>query len=805
MNHYYSKLRVVLCLVALGLLTVSGFWLFQQLNTNNQQNELALSLSKYQFDENTDPNLLKGKEKYAYYQYLYNKYNGYTKKQLKQIPKQDRPDLAFLQDFLRTADPNTGDIPIHGAILANQETDIRIASGGINQRAITGVQWTERGPNNVAGRTRALMYDPNDATKKKVWAAGVTGGLWVNNDITSVNSSWNLVNGFWENIGVTTIAYDPSNTQIMYVGTGEGFGEGVRGGGIWKTTNGGTTWTRLASTSPTVDANFIYMQKIVVTNNGTLLLACGSNFGGEGGIYRSTDGGASWTQTLNNAGRGVDLEIAADGSIYAGLNGDATITTGSIHKSTSASGGATWTNISPTTGVPTETRRIELASAPSNANIIYAVAQNNVTNNIAYFKKSVDGGTNWTDVTVPKILNQNCTVSAVDFTRGQAFYDLILVVNPTDPNHVLAGGIDIHRTTDGGTNWESISYWTGNCKSYVHADIHAFAYKPGSSTEMLAGTDGGVSYSTNLTATTPTFENRNKDYNVTQFYSVAMAPNANNDYLLGGTQDNGTQRANTAGVGNTVSVTGGDGGFAFIDQDNPCLQVTSYTNNQFYISNNSGVIFADLGAQDGNSGSFINPADYHDPLDLLYSANTTGNVARWTVPGGVRTDVAISNATGTITHVKASPYSPATTTTLYVGTSDGQVVRVPNAHSGTAATGTVISTGSMIGSVSCVNFGTSENEIIVTYSNYGVQSVWYSTDGGTSWTSKDTGHGLPDMPIRWALFNPNNTQEVLLATETGIWSTDNISADKQLIFGSLPMQVLPMYAVICFKFVLLIS
>jgi hypothetical protein len=108
--------------------------------------------------------------------------------------------------------------------------------------------WVERGPNNVAGRVRALVFDPNDGGNTKVWAGGVSGGLWYNNNITDANSSWNGIDDFWDNLAINSIAFDPSNTQVMYVGTGEGWynADAVRGAGIWVSSNGGVDWSQLS-------------------------------------------------------------------------------------------------------------------------------------------------------------------------------------------------------------------------------------------------------------------------------------------------------------------------------------------------------------------------------------------------------------------------------------------------------------------------------------------------------------------------------------------------------------------------------
>ena len=446
---------------------------------------LGILSALYWFHAKTD-NLdslseLKGKEKYAHYEALYDKYRSYNRAALKKIPKQDRPDLAMLQDYLRTADPHTGEIPQGARIQANKYVDAILNNP--NRRAIDNVNWFERGPNNVGGRTRAIMYDPNDVTGKKVWAGAVNGGLWYTNDITQANPNWQNINDFWENIAISSIAYDPTNTQVFYVTTGEGWFDVAQGSGIWKTTDGGISWNRLVSTDVSVNKEFTYMQKVVVLANGTVLFSCRSDVGNNGGIYSSTDRGSNWTKVLDGNG-GADIEIASNGDIYVTINFHGS-SSGEIHKSTD--NGITWTNVTPT--ISSNTRRIELACAPSNAQVVYAIGSKG---DVSFFKKTTDGGTTWADVTIPIHLDYDCTPSTDDFTRGQAGYDLILAVNPTDSEHVLVGGIDVYRSTNGGSSWEPISYWTGHCAAYIHADIHAFAYKPGSSDEVLVGCDGGV-------------------------------------------------------------------------------------------------------------------------------------------------------------------------------------------------------------------------------------------------------------------------------------------------------------------------
>ena len=686
----------------------------------------------------------------------FNKMAGLSSEELKEVPKYDRPDMALLQDFEMTKDPSLGVVPVEKKVSAYREVRNMInRRGSATAKAIDNVKWTERGPNNVGGRTRALMFDPNDASGQKVWAGGVAGGLWYNNNVTSNTSQWTAVDNFWANIAISTIAYDPANTQTFYVGTGEGFfnADAVRGAGIWKSTNGGSAWSQLTSTN---NADFHYVQKLAVTANGTVLAATRT------GLFRSTNGGSSWSRIIS--GRMADIEVAANGNIYVSQG---IFTDGSVHKSTND--GVSFTAITPATGG----QRIELASAPSNGNVVYAVASSG--SNVAWFRKSTDGGNSWTSVTIPKYLNQNCSASSNDFTRGQAWYDLILAVHPTNPQIVLVGGIDIHKSTNGGSSWSSVSYWTGSCAPYLHADQHAITFRPGFPNEAIFGNDGGVSYSSNVgSATNPSFSNRNNGYNVTQFYAVAAANNAGSNYFLAGAQDNGSHKFTTAGINSTSSVTGGDGAFCHIDQDNSNFQITSYVYNVYYRSTNGGASFSNI-MSDQQRGRFINPTDYDDTANKLYAAGNANELVRLdNITGSVSNAVVSVNINSAkISAVKVSPF---TANRVFVGTDKGDVYRIDNAHTSSPTVTDISSSSFPNGYVSCVQIGSSDSQVMITFSNYGVTSVWESRNAGSTWANKEG--NLPDFPVRWALYNPENTNQVLLATELCVWSVDDVSVSS---------------------------
>lgn len=712
-----------------------------------------------------------------------------TESDLKKIPKKDRPDLAFEQDYLRTLDPATGTPNYTGLAAIAQQINAPSQLTPLVPGSTTATSWVERGPNNVGGRTRALVYDPNDATGKKVWAGGVTGGLWFNSDITSGASQWQNVNDFWDNLVVTCIAYDPNNSMTMYVGTGESYTRAGRGAGIWKSTNGGSTWTQISSTT-----SFYYLNDIVVRNesgNSVVYAAVDGRYymgtfhgAADAGLQRSTNGGASWNQVLPNIPSQTinftpsDIELATDNRIWIG-------TRRSPYGATDRGGGrvlysdngTSWTT-SHSVSVTNGYGRVELACAPSDLSVVYALVEND--RKLETIVQTTNHGTSWVTKTEPA--DDDLGIPSTDFTRNQAGYDLIAAVDPNSSSTLIIGGINLHRSTNGGTSWNQISKWSNNPNmnipnySEVHADQHQIVFKNGSSSEVLIGNDGGVFYTSAVqnAATSNVFSARNSGYNVTQFYACALSPTAGSNSAFAGAQDNGTQEFSNAGVSGTTEKTGGDGAFCFISQTSPGHKITSYVFNNFYhfdASNNYTSLISD-----DTSGSFINTADLDDNLGILYTYRDINELYRVT---GINSSFPAAPQILTVpfgAEVSALKVSPFTTssTKLFVGTVAGSLIKVENANTNTTIRTDLTNAFFPTGTISSIEFGATENDIAVTFSNYGVVSVFYSSNGGTSWSSKEG--NLPNMPIRWILINPNNSNEAIVATEIGVWGTDDFQA-----------------------------
>jgi len=710
----------------------------------------------------------------------------------------DSPDMGSLQEFFMTMDPAEHRVPAERLTQAHLEWQSMKAahykSGGYQ------LHWT--GTDAVmGGRTRAILWDPLVANK--VWAGSVNGGLWYNLNITSNTSPWQPVNDMWDNLVIGCMTYDPNNPLTMYVGTGEAqtalitYREsGGRGVGIWKTTDGGQSWTLLPSTS-----GFAYVTKMVVRNeNGSSVIyagiASGIYYGIQqsqptDGLYRSTDGGASWQQVLPNiTGNSVpycvsDVTLGADGRIYAGTMQNAAGIGGAVLLWSDAGMPGTWTKYEAVSTLILSNLQYELpgrvviAPSPSDANILYAafgaghqIPGDKLVYYGRYLYRSDDKGVTWFPVNLP---------GGNSDWANLAWHAMVLGVDPNNPDVVYAGGLDEWRTKDGGNTWQHLSDWSlmyyGGGNAYIHADQHVVVYKPGSSSTVLFGTDGGVFYTANGDATSPVFSQRNKSYNTLQFYSGAIHPDAGQNKFIGGLQDNGSLLYQGVPFSIDNMISGGDGAYCFWDSETPSVYFTSLYYNWYYMFKN-GQQVNEAGYY--KSGVFVNPADYYSQENTLF-ANATDFWGVWAdsllviaqIPSSP--DVYFINAgTGSqsyFSHVKVSPFSNGSSPNLFLGTVTGELFKIENALWSPVVTD-IGSPDFPEGNISCVAVGGSEDTLLVTFSNYGVSSVWQTYNGGQSWSEVEG--NLPDMPVRWAIYHPQNSKQALIATELGVWSTSNL-------------------------------
>jgi hypothetical protein len=680
----------------------------------------------------------------------------------------DGPGKAIEFEIERTKDPATGRVPWEKLRIAIEQTEMSRHTTGLNRTAA--LSWSERGPNGdffgpqgnqrpnngqSSGRIRASMIDSTDPSHNTVWVGGIDGGLWKTTDITASIANWTLVNDFLSNLAVSAICQDPRPgfQNNMYFCTGESFSnaDAVRGVGVFKSIDGGVTWNFLPSTS-----TFLSGTRIICDNLGNVYLGTRTT-----GLQRSIDGGASWTNiTPSGVSANIcDLEISTTGAAGR-LHVAVGIGSASGYRYTdipsTVTSGSGWT--AATTPFTSFNERIELGI---NGSTLYALPCSNSsgTASINYqvntIWKTTDGGANWLATT---------TQPAAGWASQQGWYSLSCGVNPANPLECIVGGLDCYKTPDGGATWTKISTWVGLVGQYVHADQHNIQWWDGGA-KLMFNCDGGVHFSTNGGLTT---SDRNKNLRIKQFYSVAIHPFQTN-YFLGGAQDNGVHRLDHVGLDSSIEVYGGDGMFVAIDQNEPQFQFGSAFNNVYRRTTNNGVSWTTPIANTA-TGRFVNPWDYDNNANIIYACNAANQYLRWDNPqtGATTTVVNVTGfAGGNVSAVHASPY---TANRVFFGTGVGGVFIVDNANTGNTATATAITPAGSSGFANCVVTGSSEQHLMATYTNYGVNNVWVSHDGGTSWAASDG--NLPDMPVRWALFHPDSDTKAFIATETGVWETD---------------------------------
>jgi trimeric autotransporter adhesin len=679
---------------------------------------------------------------------------------------------AMEMDVEMTLDPKLGYVPAFRLVKAYNDILMERRAGRYASR-ITALNWVERGPNTntlgpsngntrgpgpgipaVSGRMRAIHVDLNDATNKTVWAASVSGGLWKTTDITASPANWVLVNDFLGNLAITSICQSPANKNIMYFATGERNNniDAVRGGGVWQSTDGGITWSLLNNT-----INFWNVSKIVCDAAGNVYVGANGN---NQGLQRSTNAGGSWTNitpaNIGNSNRITDIKLSSTGRLHVTLSG--TSEAGSYFTDNpSTVTTATWT--SPTTAIPGLTANCEIAVA---GNTLYALPEGAGAQTPQIYK-SIDGGINW----APTPTSPPSPSSEPTINPGQGWYNLAIGVDPNNPDICVAGGLNFYRTIDGGNTWTQITRWVGTATNYVHADHHGVFWAPN---YVLLATDGGIFYSNNNGLS---YTDRNVGIRTLQFYSCALHPTLN--YYLGGTQDNGSHSLTSSGpITGSIEVHGGDGGFTHIDEDEPQFQFSATTRSNYRRSTNNGVNWSSV-AFSGSIGQFINPTEYDDINNRMYCSGNAGTYVRWDNPQSGSSFATISlPSTFSGSTIRSFKVSPSTPNRVFMGTGGGFVLRVDNADQTTPAYTHINNGAGMPGGViSCVNTGTTDNHLIATYTAYGVASVWVTSNGGTNWTNVEG--NLPDIPVRWAMFYPENNSKAIIATEMGIFETDNLN------------------------------
>lgn len=652
------------------------------------------------------------------------------------------------------------------------------------------VSWIPSGPfdlpvnqtgymENGMGRINCMAFDP---TNSSTYFVGVAqGGLW---KTTNNGQTWTPLTDNLPITRISDIVIDPNNVNTIYISLCDFEYLGVAlnlngrkrnthyGLGVYKTTDGGTTWQPTGLSFQLTNGDASLIRKLFVSqSNSNKLVACGAN-----GMYTSIDAGATWTKQLDSLFWDMVQDPVNPNTLYAasGWVLNANDGNAAIYKSTDF--GVTWTMLN--TGIPStgSVQRIKLAIAPSDNNYVYAIA---VDVNVGFYGmyKTTNAGTSWTYL--PPVLNV-LEGNEGNNTGGQGNYDLALYVDNTNKDKVFTGGVNIWGSVDGAQTFNPVSHWTLNYGPTLHGDIHNIYRQPLTGTIFVCS-DGGLYRTSNMLISSWTDANNgipwptqwtklNDAMQITSFYRLSSSQNSSGR-VIAGAQDNATFFYD--GSSGWATIMGGDGMDNFIDPSNDDFVIGSSQYGNFYLSFDAGL-----------SSNFINSnvnnevAEWTTPIVADYNINGTfyigyANVVKsddggnfWTSisnfpPGGIANNeisaLAVANTNSDVIYAaKRVRYEYTIPGSLYK-TIDG------------GANWTDI-TGGLPDSLYYTSVdinNANANAAYISMAGFSAgNKVFATTNGGTTW--QNISYNLPNLPVNCVKSLPGGTK-LLAATDVGLY------------------------------------
>ena len=609
--------------------------------------------------------------------------------------------------------------------------------------------WVSMGPINTPisissgkrrgnGRVNCIAFDPFDS--EIIWIGSPAGGLWKSTD---GGSNWTTNTDDLPVIGVSHIAIDPNNSQIMYIVTGDAYASDTYSIGILKSIDGGSTWNT-TGLSYTVDQAKT-VNKVIINPNYTdsLIAATNSN------IMISADAGITW-QIVAPIGRWRDLEFKPDNSnvIYAAKQSNGS---SSIYRS--SDGGANWSNIN--NGMIGSRYRPLIAVTPANPEVIYAVYSASDYSFHGLYKSS-DAGDTWVmQSSTPNILGRETDGAG---TGGQSWYDLSLGVATDNENIVYVGGINIWRSDDGGINWDiDASSGSGSNYSYMHVDQHAFEFNPHTHV-AYAGNDGGFyKYMQSLNK----WIDISDGLEIAQFYNLGLSK-SNPNRLVAGAQDNGTEMLTNS---TWDAIMGGDGMECAIDHYDEDVIYAEYQYGGLRKSYNGG-----------NNWDNIKPVSYEGPWNTPYEMHAVNNnlivvgyneVYRSTT-GGVAWDSISYGVTGGA-EIQSIALAPSDENYIYAA-SYSKIKVTKDA----GLSWTYIKPGLANYNMTDIAVATNNpDRAWVTFSDYNnIHKVYETNNAGSSWTNI-SGSNLPELPVNCIVYQGGANDDLYIGTDVGVYYKNN--------------------------------
>lgn len=614
----------------------------------------------------------------------------------------------------------------------------------------TTANWQYIGPTSVpfdgggAGRLNTLEFHPTNT--QTMWVGAANGGLW---KTTNGGTSWSSNSDFLANLSVADIAINPQNPIEMYVATGDNSGYeigaafwgGTYTSGLLKSTDGGNTWNTTGLNYTMTDANIIH--KIALfPNNPQILLVAHRN-----GIERSTDGGTTWTNVSTYRVFDFEIDPSNPNVIYA-------VGDGLCFKSTNQ--GLTWvTSIVNSSNFG----RMSVAISPANSGKIYVLAEN------GELFLSSNAGSSFTLVkNVPN-------VSGISL---YGYYDCVLAVSPTNANEIYVAGLDVAKSLDGGNTWAIKGDWVNyQNPDYLHADNHDIQFLPNSGTTLFSCNDGGLFKSTDNGTT---WADLSANLQIAQYYRIGTSQSMPSRFYLG-QQDNGTAQAE-----NNVFTTllSGDGMESLVDKTNPDRAIISYQKGNFYQTTDNWNTYTDITLV-GGTGAWTTPIQLDEQNQNIAYVGYE-EVYKSTDFGLTWNPISAFN---TFNEIEYLTVAPSNSNYIYVAndeylyyTHDGGTTW-QNSTSG-------LPSGGFNGIVFITVSNTNPNKVWLTYNGYDAgNKVFASIDGGATWTNY-TGT-LPNIPCNTIVYQPNSaTDELYVGTDFGVYYRNNNMSDWTPFQTNLP-------------------
>ncbi len=637
----------------------------------------------------------------------------------------------------------------------------KTAANNSANKSSSPANWTEIGPIGAAGgpspytttgagRTNFVRFNPDN--NNIMYVGTPDGGLW-----KSINggTSWTTNTDFLAAIGCSDLVIDPTNTNIMYLATGdlEGNRKTI---GVLKSTDGGATWNTTSFAVP--PSNGYLISKLVMDPNDPLKMIASTNVG----TYNTNDGWATFFYGVfpNGDPNLQDMELKPGSSTTVYASGT------QFFKSTDF--GANWTEI--TSGLPASSSivRMALGVTAGDNSYVYALCANATGNNFNGLYRSTDSGTTFsTQSTTPNLLGYDGNGGD---TGGQGFYDLSIVVSPTDSNIVTTGGVNHWQSYDGGVNWTNTSVWDSG---EIHADVHELYYMPGSSSTMFSCNDGGIFKST---------DNGNDwvdisgNMGIGQIVKLGLSPLVATS-IIAGEQDNGSILKTGS---SWYAINGGDGGECFIDYTDNNTVYTQYVEGKYARTYDGGTTTTQIVTGLPTGIDFYSPFKM-DPVDnyTIYSGGTP-TLYISTNQGDNWSALATSSGTGSI---KDFVVAPSNNAVIYTVQDNAVSKSTDYGATFTNVTGALPTTVAL-SSITVSN--TDVNKIWVTYSGYEAGTkVYKSVNGGTTWTNISA--GLPNIPMNTIVYTNNTTSDAIyVGGDIGVYYVNNNLSSFELFNIGLP-------------------